>query len=87
MTQSQGVLEWMYGKFVWEPKTEDDMYNPSNHFRRSRFSQKAYLLGTFYDAHGEDDLGPVYLSGVGWAQMVTNIVKIELFYNKKEEKD
>ncbi|EJF65599.1 hypothetical protein BD309DRAFT_892274 [Dichomitus squalens] len=78
----RGLLEWIHKSFLWKPKRVYDTYNPAIHFNQSQFSKEASLLGTFYHIHGEDDLGPVPLSEVGWAQMMTNIVKIELYYEK-----
>ena len=81
-------MEWLYGTLIWKPKRSYDTYVPSTHFNQSNFSKEASIQGTFYHIHGEDDKGPIALSEVGWAEMVPNIVKMELFYdNQVEEKN
>ena len=77
----------MHGSFVWKPKEFSRTYNAKYHFNGSNFSKEAFLLGTFHYIHGKNDAGPVPLSAVGWDEMMTNIVKIELFYDKTADEE
>ena len=39
------------------------------------------LYGTFYAVHGKDDVGPVYLTAVGWNETIKNVVSIKVVYD------
>ncbi len=57
----------------------------TDHFERSRYAKEADILGTFYDIHGTSDTGPVKLSGLGWDEMMQNVVKLEVVYDEGDE--
>ncbi|PIL29694.1 hypothetical protein GSI_08132 [Ganoderma sinense ZZ0214-1] len=76
-----GFLEWMYQKFMWKPQRKYDVYK-TFYFESSRYSKEAKVLGTFHDVHGASDMGPVVLSELGWAEMMENVVKLEVVYDE-----
>ena len=78
----QGVLEWIYQKFMWKPHRKYDIYK-TFHFESSRYAKEAAILGTFHDVHGVYDTGPVLLSELGWAEMMVNVVKLEVVYHEE----
>ncbi|PIL28022.1 hypothetical protein GSI_09873 [Ganoderma sinense ZZ0214-1] len=79
-----GFLEWVYRKFVWRPDGEYDTYR-IYYFERSKFSKQAIILGTFYNVHGASDTGLMLLSGLGWVEMIENVVKLKVFYEEDNE--
>ena len=83
----QGFLEWIYRRHVWMPKKTygvEETYQ-GYHFQGSRFKKEVGLLGTFYYVHGAGDSGPVKLSALGWADMILNVVKLEVLYDEDED--
>nr|VWP01773.1 CP2 domain-containing protein [Ganoderma boninense] len=79
-----GFLEWVYRKLVWKPKSERHAYNKVL-FETSKFAKEAVVLATFYDVHGANDTGPMLLSGLGWAEMIENVVKLKVVYEEDPE--
>ena len=47
----------------------------------SQFAREMKMYGTFYAVHGKDDVGPVYLTPVGWDETIKNVVSIKVVYD------
>ena len=73
----------MYRKFIWPdtPQYKRQAYTTS-HFASTRYCKEARVLGTFYTILGADDTGPVIISELGWAEMMQNVVKLEVVYDE-----
>lgn len=52
-----------------------------HYYQNHNFSKTATIQATFYYTHGDHDVGPLPLAGLGWAEMIQNVVTIELIYS------
>ena len=71
---------WAYVAFnFWKPRDPDARFNDKTDYPIA-FEREYIPLATFYAIHGRDDVGPVKLSWLGWADMMENVVRIDLVH-------
>ncbi|KAI0744315.1 hypothetical protein C8Q80DRAFT_1272873 [Daedaleopsis nitida] len=76
-----GFLEYVYRTFVWVPPELYSSYAKRN-FEKSGFMETCSVYGTFHRTYGDDDVGPVPILGLGWADIIQNVVRLDVVYTK-----
>ena len=68
-------MVWLYRTYFWVPSHQNARFKEEYHYDRS-FPKRHHLLATFYHVEGQDDVGPVEISGLGWGEMIMNVIKL-----------
>ncbi|KAH9915027.1 uncharacterized protein BXZ73DRAFT_81460 [Epithele typhae] len=73
----EDLLAYFFEAHVWQPTAPGEAFKRDAHYD-PEFGRKHELRATFHKTYGGADEGPVELTAVGWADMIDNVVQLEL---------
>ena len=80
LTHTQNFLVWAFITFGFvDPLYSNFSFNEKRDYD-PKFASKCKVLSTFHGVIGQDDLGPVETASYGWADMMKNVIRIDLVY-------